>query len=134
MSKTKSKTDFWPELIRHIDESWKKKKGRAYMFSGKDMGLLKIMARYFTVPELMALWSTYLYHSTFWGPKTGYLIPGFYEERSVLLDDPNFKRLVPIYEKELQLREPKELTLDLGITCKTVGGNREKTEASRYPD
>lgn len=79
------------------------------MFSKKDFGLLKTMSVYMTVPELMALWEIYLARSPFWGPNTGFLIHGFFQERSVLLDDSKFKPRTLYFEKLLGMKVPQEV-------------------------
>lgn len=63
----------------------------------------------------MALWDVYLSNSPFWGAKTGFLVSGLWAERSVLLDDQNFKRLTAKHEAALGLKSPKQVTLELGI-------------------
>ena len=105
--------EWWPETIEHISSTWQKKKGRKYPFTGRDLKQLKDIRGWLTAAETMALWTTYLSSSPFWGQKTGYLISGLWAERSVLLDDPNFKRYVTRYEAELGLREAKEVGLEL---------------------
>lgn len=54
-----------------------------------------------------------MYRSPFWGLKTGFLVSGLWAERSILLDDPNFKRLTAKYESELGLKEAKATGLEL---------------------
>lgn len=112
--KSRSKpVEWWPETLEHISNTWQKKKGRKYPFSGQDLKQIKQLRGWLTAPEVMALWSTYLTSSPFWGAKCGYLIGGLWAERSILLDDPYFKRLVAKYESQLGLREVKEVGLEL---------------------
>lgn len=97
----------------HISKTWERKKGRKYPFTGQDLKQLKLLRGFFTAPEVMALWQCYLQASPFWGPKTGFLVSGLWAERSVLLDDPSFKRLTVKFEAEFGLREAKEVGLEL---------------------
>lgn len=92
----------WKELIEFIDRQWLAKKKRKYPFGGQDVKLLKMLCRYFTVPEIMALFSVYLTDSPFWGTRSGYLVAGMFQERAVLIDNPKFKKLAEEYQKKLQ--------------------------------
>ncbi len=109
----KAATEWWKETLAHINETWKKKKGRDYPFTGQDLKQLKLLRGFFTAPEVMALWTCYLRGSPFWGQKTGYLISGLWAERSVLLDDLDFKKLTLKYEAEFGIREAKEVGMEL---------------------
>ena len=111
--KKKEPVEWWPELIAHIDISWQRKKGRKYPWAGQDFKLLKLLARSFTVPEVQAMYSVYLKNSPFWGPKTGWLVSGLFQERGILTDDPDFKRLTAKYESDLGLKEAKAVGLEL---------------------
>lgn len=116
MTKTPSKkTEYWTEMLEHISESWKRKKGRPYPFAGKDLKHLKQLRGWYTAAEVFALWSCYMVRSPFWGPKTGFLVDGLWAERSVLLDDPNFKPLVKKYEADLNLKTPEQVVLEFGL-------------------
>lgn len=111
--KKKAKAEWWTETLDHISSTWQKKKGRKYPFTGRDLKHIKQMRTWLTAPETMAIWSVYLSSSPFWGHKTGHLISGLWAERSILLDDPNFKRLTAKFEAELGLKEAKEVGLEL---------------------
>src|ERR1041384_3628726 len=102
-------TEFWAETINHIDSLWHRKKGRKYPFTGQDMKLIKQLRGWLTAPEVMAMFTVYCSSSPFWGTKSGYLISGMWQERSILLDDSNFKKLVAKYELELGLKDAKEV-------------------------
>lgn len=102
----------WAETLEHISITWQKKKGRKYPFTGQDLKLLKQLRGWFTAAEVMAMYAVYLSSSPFWGQKTGYLITGLWQERSILLDDPNFKRFVVKFEAELGMKGFKELALE----------------------
>ncbi len=102
-------------LIEHINNGWLTKKKRKYPFMQKDFGLLKSLTRLFTLPELRAMFDCYMCRSPFWGEKTGYLINGFFNERSILLDDPNFKKLTAKFVAEFGLKDPKQVALELGL-------------------
>ncbi len=116
----KPPTEHWTELLEHISSTWRKKKGRNYPFIGQDLKLIKLLRNYYTAAELFALWECYLARSPFWGPKCGYLVSGFWSERSVLLDDPNFKTLTRRYEAALGLKKPEEIASKLQLTAKSV--------------
>jgi len=111
----KQKSEFWAETLEHISQTWQKKKGRKYPFTGQDLKLIKQLRNWLTAPEVMAMFSVYLSSSPYWGRSTGFLISGMWQERSILLEDPNFKKLVTKYEAELGMKEPKQVTLELGL-------------------
>ncbi len=75
--------------------------------------MLKQLRGWLTAPEVMAMVSVYCSSSPFWGPKSGFLLSGMWQERSILLDDPNFKKFVAKFEAELGMREAKEVGLEL---------------------
>lgn len=116
MTKSPSKkTEYWAELLEHINATWQRKKGRKYPFTGQDLKFLKQLRSWFTAPEVMAMFSVYCSSSPFWGVKSGYLISGMWQERSVLLDYPEFKKYVVKHEAELKLKTPKEVALEFGL-------------------
>ncbi len=53
-------TPFWKDLVAHIDNTWKKKKGVGFYFRGKMFRELKELARIYTPFGVMALWDLYL--------------------------------------------------------------------------
>ena len=110
----------WQTLVDHISQTWEKKKGRKYPFTGKDFKLLKTLCRWGTVYEVMALWTVYLAYSDFWGPKTGWLVDGLFAERGRLIDHPDVKRLSARYETEDGLTSAKQITLELGLKGGTI--------------
>lgn len=118
MKKAKGATPFWKELVDWIDQEYKKKKGRSYPFDGKSLALLKKLAGWLTVPECMALYTCYIARSPWHGPRSGYLIAGFWEERSVLLEDAAFKNLTAMHEKRLGLADPAKVCGSLGLAAK----------------
>ncbi len=109
----KQKVESWAETLEHISSTWQKKKGRKYPFTGQELKQIKQLRGWLTAPEVMAIWSVYLSNSPFWGQKTGFLISGLWAERSILLDDPSFKKYVAKFEAELGLKEAKEVGLEL---------------------
>ncbi len=104
----------------HISKTWERKKGRKYPFTGQDLKQLKLLRGFFTAPEVMALWTCYLAASPFWGQKTGYLISGLWAERSVLLDDPNFKRLTAKFEADFGMKKAQELASEIDLSSKEI--------------
>jgi len=116
MTRCRSKpVEQWAETLEHISTTWQKKKGRKYPFTGQDLKLLKQLRGWLTAPEVMAMFAVYVASSPFWGRSTGYLITGMWQERSVLLDDPSFKKLVVKFESELGLKEVKQVAMELGL-------------------
>lgn len=103
----------WKELLEHISQTWEKKKGKKYFFTGQDLKLLKSLVSWLGSIEVMALWLCYLRGSAFWGPKTGFLVAGMYQERSILLDHPEKKKIMAELEKKFGFREQKELWQEL---------------------
>ena len=112
------KTELWAETLAHINDTWAKKKNRKYPFTGQELKLLKQLRRWYTAPEVWALWTCYLLRSPYWGARTGYLIGGFWQERSILLEDSDFKRLVAQYETQIGLKEPKQVAQEFGLVAK----------------
>lgn len=112
--------EFWRQMLEHIDASWRQKKKRPYPFSPKDCNQLRLLCRFLTEAEIMALWDCYLAGSPFHGPRTGYLVHGFYEERSVLLEDPLFKTRLAEQQKRLGMLEPAQMPLLAGLGLKMV--------------
>ncbi len=106
-------TEFWAETLEHISQTWQKKKGRKYPFTGQDLKLVKQLRNWLTAPETMAMFSVYCSSSPYWGPSTGYLISGMWQERSILLEDSSFKKLVAKLEAELGMKEAKAVGLEL---------------------
>lgn len=53
-------TPFWKDLMAHIDETWKKKKGVGFYFRGKYFREIKELCRIYTTFGVMALWDLYL--------------------------------------------------------------------------
>lgn len=53
-------TPFWKDIVAHIDNTWKKKKGVGFYFRGKYFRELKELARIYTPFGVMALWDLYL--------------------------------------------------------------------------
>jgi len=115
MRKASGKTEYWTETLEHVNATWQRKKGRKYPFTGQDLKMLKQLRGWFSAPEVMAMFSVYCSSSPFWGIKSGWLISGMWQERSVLLDFPNFKPLVKKYEAELNLKTPEQVALEFGL-------------------
>lgn len=108
-------TEWWAETLEHISKTWQRKKGKPYFFTGPDLRLLKSIRSWLTAAELLSLWDLYLKKSPYWGSKTGFSITGFFTEKTVLIDDPEFKKLTAKYEADFGLKTPKEIALELGI-------------------
>jgi hypothetical protein len=121
--KEKKPIEFWKETVEWIHQSWMRKKGRKYPFMARDFKQLQLLRRYFTATEVMALWDSYLEASPFFGPKTGYLISGFWEERSILLESANFKNRLAMHEKRLGLNPAAATIGAVGLdkACKMGG-------------
>lgn len=115
MRKAKSDVLFWADTVRLIDEAWQKKKGRKYPWTGKDFKLLRSLMGWLVAPECLALFSIYLKRSPYWGPRTGWLVSGLFQERGVLIDDPEFKHLTKEFEKKLGMAEVKQVAMELGL-------------------
>lgn len=108
-------TLFWKDIISQMDAQWQKKKHRKYPFLGQDFKTLKTLLRLFSPQEVLGMWEIYLQGTTFWGPKTGYLISGMLQDRSHLIDHPDLKKLTAKYEAQLGMREVKEVAHELGL-------------------
>jgi len=53
-------TPFWKDLMAHIDNTWKKKKGVGFYFRAKYFREMKELCRIYTPFGVMALWDLYL--------------------------------------------------------------------------
>ena len=93
---------YWQEMVSHINDSWKAKKGAPYPFDGKDWKPLKAKASAYGAWGIMALWDKYLEGKTFWGPKKGYSLGGFFEDIPVLVDDPKWRQMANEYRDKLE--------------------------------
>lgn len=111
----RSKNEFWKETIEWIDQSWRAKKGRKYPFMPADFRTVQHLLKFYTPAEVCALWECYLKASPFYGSKTGYLISGFWQERSILLESKDFKTLSKKHEEKLGLVSVKDVVVDVGL-------------------
>lgn len=127
MPKRKGEVPLWREMLKAISQEWEKKKSRPYRFGGQDLKLLRALVGWLSVPEVLALWTIYLRGGSFWGPKTGYLVSGMFQDRSVLLDHPEFKSLTERWEKDLE-PDTEQRTFD-----SFLGGEDANTKATPHP-
>ena len=97
---------YWQELIKHIDESWLKKKGAAYPWSPQEFVKLNQLARIYQVCGVMAMWDLYMSDASYWGKITRYMIDGLKKDVGVLVDDLRWKGLLRTHEQKLLATEP----------------------------
>ena len=97
------KTEYWVELIRHLDDTWRKKKRQdfSYPFMGKDFADLKHFARIFRPWGLMALWDDYLDQDNEFNRRTGFSVFQFTRQLPFLVDGPLWKARAEMYRKGL---------------------------------
>lgn len=111
--KTREKRKFWPQLIEHIDSTWRKKKGSdfGYPFTGKDMADLRHLCVSFQEWGLMALWDEYLNLPDEKGffKKTGWSVFQFTRQLPSLTDSKFWKAAARKYEDKLVGPMPKEI-------------------------
>lgn len=107
----KDKSEFWKQMIDHIDSTWKKKKGSelGYPFTGKDLKDLKSFTRTFQEWGIMALWDVYLNRENEFNRKTGYSLFQFLRQLPSLVDDRGWKAHAKVYEKQLGATLPEKL-------------------------
>lgn len=110
----------WPQLLDFVNEQYRLRKGRAYPWQAKDAAMLRKMCRWYSVPEMMALYKTYIKRSSFFGPKSGYLVSGMLAEHSALLDWPDFKELKKAYESVFNERTDAQIVLEFGLRGKAL--------------
>jgi len=71
---TKSKILFWQEVVNHVNDTWKKKKGVSYNYPwrGKDIADLAHQTRNYQPWGIMALWDMFLERADEYVVKQGY--------------------------------------------------------------
>lgn len=109
MIKKKKTSPYFSKLIEHIDQSWMKKKGMHYPFSGRDFKDLKSFCRSFQEWGVMALWNVFMASSSDWVRKSGYSISAFVKCLPWLVDDSAWKNEAKRFEKEMLIKIPTEL-------------------------
>lgn len=82
---------------------------------GKDLKHLKLLCGIFTAAEVMALYDVYLKRSPYWGKLTGWNITGLMTERTILIDDAEFKTRVRDHEEQLLLKSPRQVAMEFGL-------------------
>lgn len=93
---------YWNLMIAHMDAGWKKKKGIGYPWRSIEMKDLAALARRCEAWGVMALWDLYLAGKSYWGPRVGFMLEGFWRDIGILLDQPDYKTLAAKYRKELE--------------------------------
>lgn len=77
---------YWQEMVRHIDEGWKRKKGSGYPFTPHDFAQLKTIAKLYMAWGVMALWDQFIASDDPFYRQTGYKIGAFVQSLPKLLD------------------------------------------------
>lgn len=106
----KDVTEFWVEMIAHINESWKKRKNTdlSYPFTGRDFKDLKHFAQIFKPWGLMALWDLYIWTDNAFNEKTGYSIFQFTRQLPYLTDQ-QWKQKAQFYEHKMIGKLPDKI-------------------------
>ena len=110
----KEKRKYWPQMIEHIDSTWRKKKKSefGYPFTGKDMADLRHFCATFEEWGLMALWDEYLDDANDeegFNKKTGWTVFHFTRQLPRLLDGRTWKSRATKYERQLIGPVPEEI-------------------------
>lgn len=83
----KAVSPFWKELIKHIDDTWsRKKRGAKYLWSGKDFSALKRVLALYQAWDAMALWDIFISSDDEFARKQGYCVPEFVRQLPRLVD------------------------------------------------
>lgn len=118
----KKPSPYFQTLIDHIDQSWVRKKGLHYPFSGRDFKDLKAFCVNFQEWGLMALWDAFIGSDNEWVRKSGYSISAFIKCLPWLVDDKSWKRASQKYEIDMALPLSPELFPIVDNLLKTAKG------------
>jgi hypothetical protein len=83
----KAALPFWQEMIKHLNDSWsRKKRGAKYVWSGKDFAALKRVSAVYQAFDIMALWDIYIASDDEFARRQGYNVPEFVRQLPRLVD------------------------------------------------
>lgn len=104
-----------PMVIRHICESWERKKGLKYPFRGGKHGkLLKWLCNHYEHSGVMALWDLFLNSDDPFFVKGGYSIEVFVTSIPKLADL-GYKSVKQKYEQKLGFKTAGEILKGVGL-------------------
>lgn len=84
--KDKTPIPYWQEMVKHVGETWKRKKGSSYPFTPRDFAQLKTITKVYMPWGVMALWDYFLASDDPFYRQTGYKIGAFVQSLPKLLD------------------------------------------------
>lgn len=87
------------EVVAHLLESFKAKKGASYPFNGMDGRVVKSLLGYYEVAQIKALWDCFLACDDDWIRKVGHKIGEFRRQIPMLLDKSDYKAKQAKYEQ-----------------------------------
>lgn len=115
------------EMKAHIASWWLQSKGVELKFTGKQLGILKHLARLYEPEGVMALWDLWTERGTTWADwaaQTGRSLEGFAVKVPALLDEPRWKTKREKYKRQFgtdafslssKLRSAGALVRSLGV-------------------
>lgn len=130
--KAEDATPYWKDLVAHLDNTWKKKKGVPFYFRGQYFRELKELARIYTPFGVMALWDLYLSEKDDFVKAAGYSFEMFCAKIPKLLDM-NWKGGRERYETEIVGRYPKFVEDLAGEIANKKAGSDAPSEGSSEP-
>lgn len=96
-----TKTPFWTEVCKHLEETWKRKKNAPFLFTGQRMKSLKGLCQTYQPWGVMALWDMFLVSDDPWIKDTGYKFEAFVHSVDKLVDNYSWKQKAQVYEAKL---------------------------------
>lgn len=113
--KESSPVYFWKEMVAHIDETWKRKKGSPYPFTDRDFKQLKPVAKLYMTWGVMSLWDCFIASDDPFFRQTGYKIGAFIQSLPKLLDM-SWKPRAEVYRNKLEAPAPSLTNLIAGLS------------------
>jgi uncharacterized protein YdaU (DUF1376 family) len=118
----------WQDLVDHIDQAWKTKKGAPYPWDGQEFKKLHALAKTYQAAGVMAMFDLYMQIQTYFGKLTGYTLDGLRRDIGVIVDDPRWKPLSKSYDDKLNeavkpepgMGNTKELIAGLAQNAKRI--------------
>lgn len=115
-------SNFWKDLIRHINDSWsRKKQGAKYLWNGKDFAALKRMLRAYEPADVMALWDLFISSDDDFAKRQGYCVPEFVRQIPRLVDG-NWKGAAKKYLDKLMPINPENIVKINDLLAKATAG------------
>lgn len=114
-AKSRAPVPYWQEMVKHVDEAWKRKKGSAYPFTPRDFAQLKNISNVYMAWGVMALWDYFLASDDPFYRQTGYKIGAFVQSLPKLLDM-DWKTKADGYRRKLEPQDQSIAGIIAGLS------------------